>query len=82
LQQALKTEIGSDVTLADNALTDNSLLTLENRPPQSMANPNPQGRIMEMPIQFQLVKNGNDCILIDQRDRSRQVLSNTSCEIE
>jgi len=82
LQQALNTEIGTTVTLANNALTDNNLLTLENSPPRSIANPNPQGRIMEMPIQFQLVKNGDDCILIDQRDRSRQILSNTSCEVE
>ena len=82
LQQAVDAAIGTNVTLADNALTDTSLLTLENRPPRSMTNPNPQGRIMEIPIQFQLIKNGNDCILIDQRDRSRQVLSGTSCEIE
>lgn len=82
LQNAVNTAIGTNVTLADNALTDTSLLTLENRPPRSMTNPNPQGRIMEMPIQFQLIKNGNDCILINQRDRSRQVLSGTSCEAE
>tara|TARA_B110000116_G_scaffold270050_1_gene287269 strand:- start:1556 stop:1924 length:369 start_codon:yes stop_codon:yes gene_type:complete len=82
LQNAVNTAIGTNVTLADNALTDTSLLTLENRPPRSITNPNPQGRIMEMPIQFQLIKNGNDCILINQRDRSRQVLSGTSCEAE
>jgi hypothetical protein len=82
LQQAVNAAIGTNVTLADNALTDTSLLTLENRPPRTMENPNPQGRIMEIPIQFQLIKNGNDCILIDQRDRSRQVLSGTSCETE
>ena len=82
LQNAVNTAIGTNVTLADNALTDTSLLTLENRTPRSITNPNPQGRIMEMPIQFQLIKNGNDCILINQRDRSRQVLSGTSCEAE
>lgn len=82
LQQAVNTAIGTNVTLADNALTDTSLLTLENRPPRSIANLNPQGHIMKMPLQFRLVKNGNDCILIDQRDRSRQVLSGTRCELE
>jgi hypothetical protein len=37
---------------------------------------------MDAPIQFRLVINGDDCILIDQRDRSRHNLENTTCEAE
>jgi hypothetical protein len=48
LQQAVNTATGTNVTLADNALTDTSLLTLENRLPRTMENPNPEG-LLQMP---------------------------------
>jgi hypothetical protein len=67
------------VTLADDALTDSSLLIVERVMPKSMEGSPAQGRTMEMPIQFRLVINGDDCILIDQRDESRHVLQDTSC---
>jgi len=82
LQQAINNAVGASVTLADDTFAKSSVLTIENRPPKSMSNPNPQGRIMETPPQFQLVKNGGDCILVDRRDQSRQILSRTSCELE
>ncbi len=82
LQQAVNTEVGATVTLTESVFATTSILTVENRPPQTISNPNPAGRIMEAPPQFQLVKNGNDCILVDQRDQSRKLLSNTSCEPE
>lgn len=37
---------------------------------------------MEAPIQFRLVINGSDCILIDARDNARYVLENTACKAE
>lgn len=82
LQEAVNTMFGTNVTLADNALTDSSLLTIERSPKPTMENPNPLGRNMELPFQLRLVINGTDCVLIDQRDRSRNVLPNTSCEAE
>jgi len=82
LRATVNTILNTKVTLADNALTDTSLLTIERNPPRTLDNPNPQGRIMEMPIQFRLVVNGTDCILIDQRDRGRYVLENTNCAAE
>jgi len=82
LQTTLNNALGTDVTLADSALTDSSLLTIERDPPRTMQNPNPQGRTMDLPVQFRLVINGTDCILIDQRDRSRHVLASTSCAAE
>lgn len=82
LQETVNAVFGTHVTLADDALTDASVLTIERSPRPTMENPNPLGRNMEMPIQLRLVINGTDCILIDQRDRSRHILANTSCEAE
>ena len=82
LQEAVNRAFGTDVTLADNALTDSSVLTIERSPRPTMDDPNPLGRNMEMPFQLRLVINGTECILIDQRDRTRYTLANTSCEAE
>ena len=82
LQETVNKAFGVDVTLADNALTDSSVLTIERSPRPTMENPNPLGRNMETPFQLRLVINGTDCVLIDRRDRSRYILANTSCEAE
>ena len=82
LQEAVNTAFGTNVTLADDALTDSSLLTIERNPRPTMDNPNPQGRNMEMPFQLRLFINGTDCVLVDQRDNARYILANTSCEAE
>ena len=82
LQRVVNGIFGMDVPLSDSALTDSSVLTLERNPRAAADYPAAQGRILESPIQFRLVINGADCILIDQRDRSRHVLANTTCEAE
>ena len=82
LQDVVNTALGTNVTLADNALTDSSLLTIERNPRPTMENPNPLGRNMEMPFQLRLYINGTDCILVDQRDNSRYVLEMTTCAAE
>ena len=82
LRATINGVLRTEVALADTALTDSSLLTIARDPPRTMQNPDPQGRVMEMPFQFRLVINGSDCILIDQRDRSRHTLADTICEAE
>jgi PBP1b-binding outer membrane lipoprotein LpoB len=82
LQNTINTVLRTNVVIANNALTDSSVLVIERSPPRTMQNPNPQGLILETPIQFRLVINGSDCILIDARDNGRYVLENTSCEAE
>ena len=82
LQQTVNAALHTDVMLADNALTETSVLTIERKIPQSIEGSPAQGRKMEMPIQFRLVKNGGECILIDQRDMSRTVLADTVCSVE
>ncbi|MBW1905745.1 MAG: hypothetical protein JRJ24_10645 [Deltaproteobacteria bacterium] len=82
LQHAVNDALNTNVTLADDALTESSLLIIERSPPRSMQGLPTQGRNMDIPIQFRLVINREDCILIDQRDRSRYELENTTCEAE
>ena len=82
LQNTVNDVLNTDVALADNALTDSSVLTIERNPPRSMQSPPAQGRNMDTPIQFRLVLNGSDCVLIDQRDNSRYMLEKTTCAAE
>ena len=82
LQETINNALHSSVTLADDALTKSSVLTVELNPPAKIQNPNPLGRDMGRPIQFRLVLNQSACILIDQRDDSRYVLNDTTCVVE
>jgi hypothetical protein len=82
LQQTVNSVLGTDVLLADDALTDSSMLIIERRIPQSIDGSPAQGRIMETPVQFRLVTDGSNCALIDQRDGSRHLLANTRCVAE
>lgn len=82
LQAAVNEALGTEVLLADTALTDSSLLTIENWPPGTIDNPVPQGRIQAEPVRFRLVKNGDDCVLVRQGDDARYRLADTQCEAE
>mgnify|MGYP001813847998 CR=1 FL=1 len=82
LQAAVNEALGTEVLLAQDALTDTSLLTIERWPTGTMDNPVPEGRRLDKPILFRLVINGSDCILIDQRNESRHVLKDTECAAE
>jgi len=82
LQRAVDGALKTHVTLADDALTESSLLIIERSPPRNIQGLPSQGRNMDLPIQFRLVINGDDCVLIDQRDRSRHELEDTRCEAE
>lgn len=82
LQAAVNEALGTEVLLAEDALTGTSLLTIERWPTGTMDNPVPEGRRLDKPIQFRLVINDSDCVLIDQRSESRHVLENTDCVAE
>jgi hypothetical protein len=58
------------------------VLIIERSPPRSIQGLPAQGRNMDVPIQFRLVINRDECVLIDQRDRSRYTLQNTRCKPE
>ncbi len=82
LQNTINEVLNTQVALADDALTDSSVLTIEQHPPRNMQSLPAQGRNMSTPFQFALVLNGSDCILIDQRDNSRHRLEKTTCAVE
>lgn len=79
LQAAVNTEVDSVVMLADDALTDTSVLTIEQRFPQSMAGSPAQGRTMDPAVRFDLYTNGSDCVLVGSKNGSRYVLADTRC---
>ena len=70
---------GQDVLIAAEALTTSSILPIEFGPRGSLDNPPATGRLVEQPLRFRLVKNGENCILIDPRDDSRHLLADTTC---
>lgn len=82
LRSALIEALGVAVMVSDTALTDSSLLVIENQPPATMENPVPMGRVMEMPFRFRLVKNAEQCILINQQEQKRYILNETTCTPE
>ena len=73
---------GIEVTLADDALTQTSLLTVERRPIRDLQGRLLEGRKLGMPHRFRLVKNGSDCVLVEIPDARRWVLGQTSCIAE
>ena len=79
LQETINAAMGSDVLLADSALTTSHRLLIENRPPRTIDRPDPTGRTMEKPVVFELVKRGSRCILINTRSKERHVLDGISC---
>ena len=82
LKAAVNEALGTEVMLADDALTDSSLLPVERMPTGSMDDPVRDGLILDKPIMLQLVKNGDDCVLVKLSDGTRYPLSNTDCEVE
>ncbi len=70
---------GAPVTIADDALTEKSLLIIEHRSPRDLKNRPLKGRNLSRPKQFRLVLAGKDCLLVDQSDGKRWALSSTSC---
>jgi hypothetical protein len=82
LQSTVHATVGSQVTIAADALTQSSWLIIEQSPPGSIASSAAQGRNMSTPIRLQLVRSGNDCVLVDQRNGDRHALRNVSCTAE
>ena len=79
LHAAVDTALGKDVLLADDALTDTSILIIERRIPRSIDGAPAEGLAMERPYRFTLMTNGTDCVLVDERDGSRHLLGDTTC---
>lgn len=79
LQAAVDAALQTHVPLTADALTTSSILVIERRVRPTIDGTPAQGRTMEMPIQFRLLTNGSDCVLVDERNDARVVLENTEC---
>jgi hypothetical protein len=72
----------AEVTLADDALTDSSILIVERDRPRSLDNPPLSGRDLGQPERFQLVTTGKRCLLIHDSDTARHELLEAECVAE
>jgi hypothetical protein len=72
----------TDVTLAGDALTHSSLLTIEPKVHRDAQGNRVMGRDMSTPVQFRLVKHDAQCLLILQSSGAKWPLPNTTCEEE
>ncbi|HEY9182737.1 MAG TPA: hypothetical protein VIQ99_06025, partial [Gammaproteobacteria bacterium] len=70
---------GQGITLADDALTRDSVLTLERRTPAGTQGQAATGRTLEEPQQFRLMLRGNRCWLVRDTDGREWELRETSC---
>lgn len=70
---------GAEVTLADDALTDSSVLIIERKRIRSMQNPPLSGRDLGQPERFQLLTTGTRCVLVHGPDQARYELTEADC---
>src|ERR671936_958060 len=71
---------GAPVTLADDALTRDSLLIIERAHPRDASGVPLSGREFERPEHFRLVKAGEHCALVHERTGKRTTLASTTCQ--
>jgi hypothetical protein len=70
---------GQPVTLADDALTRDSTLTIERRTPPGPQGRAATGRTLEAPEQFKLVLRGTRCVLVRVTDGREWPLDEARC---
>lgn len=70
---------GASVTLREDALTHESWLSIERLPRRDPQGRLAQGRIIEMPERFNLVRSGDKCVLIHERTGKRMDLAGVDC---
>ena len=70
---------GQPVTLADDALTRDSMLALERRTPPGPQGRATTGRTLEAPAQLRLVLRGTQCVLVRVADGREWRLDETRC---
>jgi hypothetical protein len=70
------------VTIAKNAFVDKSWIMVTKQARQTIDNHNIQGRDMQQPVKFQLMKNDNHCYLVLGSNVKRWQLDNLSCRYE
>jgi hypothetical protein len=73
---------GKEIIVADDALTDSSMLSLEVNLREQLDSQPTLGRVVTKPFRFQLFKSKKGCFLVDLRDGGRYLLVDTNCAPE
>ena len=82
LQSAVNAALGMTVTLADDALTKRNTLTIERDAIRDSSGRRIEVREREAPEMFQLVKRGDQCVLIHDRTKQETVLREARCSAQ
>lgn len=72
----------ANVTIAPDALTRDSSLLIERAPARDPEGRRLNGRDLDKPEQFRLVKHGDQCVLVHARSGARTILARTKCRAE
>jgi hypothetical protein len=70
---------GRPALLADDALTRDSVLTLEQREPSAQTGRLATGRTLDAPLKLKLVLRGDRCLLVRESDRREWPLDAARC---
>lgn len=81
LQEAVDAALGSNVALADDTLTRNSMLTIERDALRDSSGRRIEVREREGPERFRLIKRGSRCVLIHERTQQETILRSTTCSM-
>ena len=73
---------GKEILIADDALTNSSMLSLEVNLRQQADSQPALGRVVTKPFGFQLFKSKKGCFLMDLRDGGHYLLVDTNCTPE
>ena len=79
IQHAVATALGTEVLIAEDALTTSSLLIIERRPQNTIDGRIGGGRVLDPPETFQLVLDENQCVLVHRRTGEAYPLENARC---
>jgi hypothetical protein len=79
LKQVVSEALGSQVTLAEDALTHDSQLLIEPTPARDSSGQRLSGRDFGRAEKFQLLTNGKQCVLVHERTGQRYGLSEVRC---
>ena len=80
IEQTISTALnGTQITLAADALTKNSVLVIERGMQRGIDRPPELGRDLGRPYCFQLVIDGPQCVLVDQQTGQHWPLATVEC---
>ncbi len=79
IERAVAAALGTEVLIAEDALTTSSVLTIERRTPRTMEGRVATGRVLDPPEVFQLVLDDDRCVLVHRRTGEPYPLENVRC---